>query len=312
MERQESVDMPALTEEQLPALFKAANSASLRGQHSFLIATQLRLGALLFAAALGATVGEIGPPDWFAAAAVAGFIVAVGVELYLLVARPERTWYEGRAAAESVKSLAWRYAVGGQPFPIDVPNVDKTFLSRLREILTDLHQVTLDAGVRDGEQISHAMQQLRGEATDSRRAAYRLGRIDEQRDWYARKSEWNDARARRLRLAAIALEGAGLLAGILTIVGYVRVDLLSFFAAATATVAAWLQTKQHETLGRAYAITSQELALVRSDWNTGRTEEEWAQFIDKAEEAISSEHTLWRASRGVEASWQRRRDNNRD
>jgi hypothetical protein len=102
-----------------------------------------------------------------------------------------------------------------------------------------------------------------------------------------------------LRLAAIVLEGGGLLAGVLTAVGWVKVDLLGFFAAATATLAAWLQTKQHETLGRAYAITSQELAVVHSDWKGDRTEEDWAQFVDKAEEAISREHTLWRASRGV-------------
>ena len=299
MERRSSLRTSGLTDEQLPALYRAADSASLKGQHSFLNAMRLRLGALLFAAGLGALVGNMGPPDWFAAGAVVGFIVAVGVELYLLLARPETAWYEGRAAAESVKSLAWRYAVGGQPFPIGEPNVDGAFLSRLRDILTDLDQTTLDATVRDGEQISRAMQLLRDELTDDRRGAYRAGRVEEQRDWYAKKSVWNEVRARRWRLAAIVLEVAGIIAGIFTIVGWVKLDLLSFFAAATATVAAWLQTKQHETLGRAYAITSQELALVHSDWSAARTEEQWAQFVDKAEEAISREHTLWRASRGV-------------
>jgi hypothetical protein len=56
--------------------------------------------------------------------------------------------------------------------------------------------------------------------------------------------------------------------------------------------------------GEAYSLTSQELAAVRSDWDADRTEEEWAEFVDEAEEAISRKHTLWRASRGVEARWE--------
>jgi hypothetical protein len=92
----------------------------------------------------------------------------------------------------------------------------------------------------------------------------------------------------------------------MTVIGAVRADLLGIVAAAIAVVAAWMQTKQHETLGRAYSVTAQELAAVRTDWEADRNEDEWAAFVDEAEEAISREHTLWRASRGVEARWDRR------
>jgi protein-S-isoprenylcysteine O-methyltransferase Ste14 len=294
-----------LRDEDMPALFGAADATSLAGQRDFLRATKVRLGALLVAGLCGVFVGLIEPPDWAALAGVTAFVVAIVVELYLLFTKPERTWYEGRAAAESVKTLAWRYAVGGRPFAVAEVDADKRFLSRLNEILTDLPDVSLVAGPEGGEQVTPAMRNLRAKPPVERRVAYRVGRIEDQRDWYRRKAKWNDERARRLRIVALVLEGVGILAGIVTVVGVVTADLLGIVAAAIAVVAAWMQTKQHETLARAYSVTTQELAAVRSDWEADRSEVEWAAFVDEAEEAISREHTLWRASRGVEARWER-------
>jgi hypothetical protein len=294
-----------LGEEDMPALYQGANSSSLDGQSNFINATKIRLWALLVAAAAGVMAGEFGPPDGFALVGVVAFLAAMGLEIYLLAQRPERVWYEGRAAAESAKSLAWRYAVGGEPFGIGTPNADELFQQRLREILTDL-DISLDVGPDAGEQITPAMRNLRAERLDQRRFAYRIDRIEDQRDWYQRKAIWNATRAKRLHIAAIALEVVGVTAGILTVTATVRVDLLGIFAAATASVVAWLQTKQHETLAKSYGITAQELAGVRSAWEAELDENAWAEFVDKAEEAISREHKLWRASRGVEARWEKR------
>ena len=44
-------------------------------------------------------------------------------------------------------------------------------------------------------------------------------------------------------------------------------------------------------------MTSQELAAISGQVDWAATEAEWAHFVDQAEEAISREHTLWRASR---------------
>jgi hypothetical protein len=296
----DAATIQALTDEDMPALFGAADATSLAGQEDFLKSTRVRLGALLVAAACGVFVGRADRgADWFAWAGVLAFLTALGAELYLLVSRPERAWYEGRAAAESVKTLAWRYAVGGEPFPSDEEHVDDHFLEQVRGILTDLDDVTLDAGPNAGEQITPAMRTLRSRDLEERRRAYRASRIEDQRDWYQRKGKWNEERASRMRILAIGLEIGGVIAGFLAAVGAVRLDLLGIAAAAVATVATWLQVKQYETLSRAYSVAAQELALALSDWDKYRTEQEWSNFVDDAEEAISREHTLWRASRGV-------------
>jgi hypothetical protein len=291
-----------IRDEDMPALYRAADSTSLGGHRKVILGTKIRVWSVLVAAAAGVFVGRVGPPDWIALLGIAAFVVAIGVELYLLDRKPEQAWYEGRAAAESAKSLAWRYAVGGAPFGSNVQDVDELFLERLKDILTDL-STGLDVSSGVDQQITGAMRNLRGSTLDRRRDAYRVGRIEEQRDWYQTKASWNRERAERWRLLAIVLEGSGVVAGIVTVTGIVRVDLLGILAAGTASVVAWLQTKQHETLSRAYSIAAQELAGVRSDWEAPRDEEAWAAFVDKAEEAISREHKLWRASRGVKVGW---------
>ncbi|GGQ08215.1 hypothetical protein GCM10010279_14660 [Streptomyces mutabilis] len=52
---------------------------------------------------------------------------------------------------------------------------------------------------------------------------------------------------------------------------------------------AWLAVRRHETLGRACTFAATELSVIH---------ERLAKVPD-AEEAISREHTMWRASRGA-------------
>ena len=50
-------------------------------------------------------------------------------------------------------------------------------------------------------------------------------------------------------------------------------------------------------LATAYAVAHHELGLIASRIDEIAAEADWARFVDESEEAISREHTLWRASR---------------
>ena len=52
--------------------------------------------------------------------AIVTFCAAILWRIFLLKERPEKIWYDGHATAESAKPSAWRYAVGGQPFGIEL------------------------------------------------------------------------------------------------------------------------------------------------------------------------------------------------
>ena len=72
----------------------------------------------------------------------------------------------------------------------------------------------------------------------------------------------------------------------------------SYLRSIRVRVMAWIEAKQHRNLATAYGIASQELASIASELPTLNSEDGWADFVAKAEEAISREHTLWRALPG--------------
>jgi hypothetical protein len=291
-----TVDRPA----DFPALFRSADRESLRAQRSYLRSLRVRLGALLVAAFGGAlTLTTAAGFQIGGGLAFLAFACALGAELFLATTSPLATWYEGRAAAESAKTLAWRYMVRGEPFEVDEPDVDKQFLAQTHSLLQDLQSLSLGTGEPDAHQITDRMRQIRALDFEERRQIYLVDRIADQQRWYSEKARWNDRRARSWVLVSIVLEIAGLIGGALKAFGWINFDLLGFLAAAAGCVMAWIEAKQHRNLATASGIASQELASIATELPMVSSEERWAALVGQAEEAISREHTLWRASRGL-------------
>jgi hypothetical protein len=212
--------------------------------------------------------------------------------------RPNRIWYQGRALAESVKTLTWRYAACGAPFPadLDIRTADSLFLRRIDELRRDLPDVRLVP--TRGDEISETMRALRRGLLDERRHAYLVGRIKDQQDWYAAKATFHQRRVTLYRALAVVLEVTGVLGALLKAIGVVDFDLAGIAAAAVAGLAAWSATRQHTTNANAYALATHELGLVRERLKQIVDEEEWAAAVADAEAAISREHSTWRSSHG--------------
>jgi len=296
----------ALNDVDLPPIYHAADTSSLAAQSHFLTAVSSRLWAIVAAGAFGLATWKCGaaPTDWAGVGAAICFFAAVIVEIYLLRDRPERTWYEGRAAAESVKTLSWRYSVGGEPFSLGTHSAietEKLFLKQLISVMDVLRELNISPPSSAGSQISEPMRRLRSASLEERKRAYETNRVAEQQQWYQRKANWNAKRARFWSLMMLVTELFGVAAAVFKAVGSLEGDLLIFAGVIVTAITAWLQTKQHRTLATAYAVTTIELASVRTkiEWQTN--ENDWARFVNDAEEAFSREHTLWKASRGVES-----------
>lgn len=292
------------TDDDLPPLYHAADKSSLNAQRFFLWATRLRLIGLVGAGFFGLFVWKSrqSPVDWAGVLAACCFAAALVVEAYLYQAKPERTWYEGRAAAESVKTLSWRYAVGGEPFNIGIDpesKIAELFLNRLQSLFDVVKDLDLVPPTSSAEQITPQMRNVRALALADRKRIYEEERVENQQNWYQRKAVWNKTQAARWTQAMLGIEIGGVIFAILKVVGTIEGDVLTFTGAVVATITAWFQTKQYRTLATAYTVTALELASVRSKIANQKTETEWAKFVSDAEEAFSREHTLWKASRGV-------------
>jgi SMODS and SLOG-associating 2TM effector domain 3/SMODS and SLOG-associating 2TM effector domain 1 len=291
---------PVVAESRFPALYLAADRNSMDGQRRFLNATRLRLAMLVVAAGFGMFTWRRAGGDLAGIGAAVAFVVALLAELYLLQARPDRLWYDGRAVAESAKTLTWRYLVGGSPFgrhEVSEREAERLLLDRFRQITRDIRGAHLVPVSGDTDQIGPALREVRALSLDQRRELYRSERIDGQQAWYARSARWNERRATQWSLVLTSLEALGLTGGVLKATGALRIDLLGFGSALVAAGVAWVQAKQHQNLANAYAVASQELSAISGQIDWSASERDWAHFVDQAEEAVSREHTLWRASR---------------
>ncbi|GGY94436.1 DUF4231 domain-containing protein [Streptomyces poonensis] len=282
-----------LAEDDLPVVFRSSDAASLTGQRSYIRGTKFRLVLAVTAALCGALDHQVALMGL-----VAVFVLTICVEVWLLTGRPEQSWYDGRALAESTKTLAWRFAVGGAPFPADLSQSEahRRFQRRLGELLREAPVSSL-APV-GSIAVTDAMKTLRARSFADRKQAYLRHRIEDQQQWYTSKAAANVVNARRWRLVLVGVEGLGLAAAVLRLLGLFTFDLAGILAAVLGAGSAWLAVRQHETLGRAYTFAATELSVIHERL-THTDDGSWAEEVADAEDAISREHTMWRASRGV-------------
>ncbi|MFF3005047.1 DUF4231 domain-containing protein [Kitasatospora sp. NPDC057940] len=296
--------------ELLPGFFWAADAASLRGQRRSVLLSAWELLLLVAAAATGSADGE--PWAWPAAAAYLGAIV-----LAVVISRqnPQGLWYEGRAAAESVKTLAWKFAVRAdayQPPPHTLPDAEGLYRVQLGGVLgafRDGRVVTPGAGAELAG-ITAAMRDLREQPLAVRREVYLRERIQVQHDWYRAKSRYCARAGALAGVLGVVLPAFGLVLAVLRALGAFTYDALGTVSAVAASITAWAQLRQYRPLAAAYGLAADELELIRRqlarlDVESADAEELWARLARDAEDAVSREHTTWQARREIRTTTDR-------
>lgn len=288
-----------LEPDHFPALYRAQSARSARAQRHVLDAVKVSLGGALAAGVLGVFGFEYKNVDLAALGASLGFLLSFLASSWLLWRRPERDWYDARASAESIKTLAWQFAVAGGEFAYkdeSEAEARSRFLARLWELLAGLGGVGTPAAA-DASQLSQQMLTLRAAPLEQRQSAYRVGRIKDQQTWYSEKARWNEKQRKVWAIITVLVQAAGFGVGIARAFLGLEVDLLGIAAALVAAATAWSRTKDYAELAEAYAVTAQEIGLLRAEAMPS-DEDEWAGFVERAERAFSREHTLWRARKG--------------
>lgn len=297
-----AVPMPAqreVTDDDMPQLFRAADRASLNAQRGFVNGTRLRLVLVILAAASGLVSWRVGSGevDVFGLSGVVFFVGALLVESSLWKGRPDKSWYDARAVAESAKTLAWKFAVCAEPFPsgLSTQQAQSQLVSKLETVRE--RYTNLDLDPVETKAVSDWMRDQRSESWTARRAVYLEQRVRSQRRWYATKAKYNKKRSKQWRAALVALEFVGATVALVEAVNKDFPSLGPFIAAIVGSFVAWVETKQHDTNARAYSAAVNDLANAESKLEVSPDEDAWALEVNDAEDAISREHTLWLASR---------------
>lgn len=295
----------------MPALYEAWDQASLKGQAAHLTANRSLLILLVVGAAVGAipallegqvAIASLDIARKAAAVVSAGlFAMSLWLTSTLRSERKADTWYDGRALAESAKSMAWKFMMHAEPYgsSLTAAEVDGLFCADLHRLLTDAGQHTLRAAsdAADGDEITQKMREVRARSLQERLDLYQQDRIATQRAWYKKRSAEHEKAATKWFWAVVILNLAALALSLAAIFSTVAAALVAVATTATSAGIAWSQTRRHSDLAHSYSFTSHEMGLLQPKAKAAQTQDDLARFVADCETAISREHTMWRARR---------------
>jgi hypothetical protein len=289
-----------MEENDFPALYNAADTASLEAQCSYFYSLCFYLILLV----LAAFVSFKWPQNVYGAiASVALFLITLGILVWLKVKKPEDIWYNGRAVAESVKTRTWRWIMNAEPYDkvIGEEQAQKELLSDLKAILDQNRSLSgcLEWSPDLGEAISEKMVSIRALPWKERLSIYKKDRIDNQSVWYSKKSQFNKRRAKQWFAASIFFHSIAILM-LLYRIKDPKVSLpIEVVAAAASAVLTWVQAKKHNELNSSYALAAHEIVLIKGEAFMVQDESNLSEFVVNSESAFSREHTQWVARKSV-------------
>ena len=275
-----------------PDLYYICEKASKDKQTAFLVSRGSEFTLLTLAAGLG----EIPTSTLHHAASITAFalfVVALIVRLSNIGDRAEKRWYDARAAAESIKSTSWQFAVKCEPYGLSDSDSKKILAKLLRDILSRVPKLEVDRNLGTNVVASDEMIATRALNTADRIAKYKLERVQDQIDWYKRQAILKRRLARNWKLLLIGLESTAVVLGFVRIFGGFEVNWMGILATGAAGAAAWQQTRNFTFLSESYSVTTLELAFVLDTLSDVIEEEKWSDVAHDAESAFSREHGLW-------------------
>jgi SMODS and SLOG-associating 2TM effector domain 3/SMODS and SLOG-associating 2TM effector domain 1 len=188
-----------------PALFRSADTAANNKQKRYLALLRAEYATLLLASILSSNLFS-DTTSLLLYAII--FLASVTLLLLRTKLKPEQDWYRCRALAESVKTLTWRYTMRASPF-VDEPYVRdplNEFTHSLNQLINDNRSTVekIATSWSADDQITDDMNRIRKLDLKHRKDLYDDQRIQEQRNWYAKKASINRRSARIWVLIGVA------------------------------------------------------------------------------------------------------------
>lgn len=237
---------------------------------------------------------------------IISFLFLIGIIRQLLATKKqfERKWFAFRAVAESIKSLAWQYAMACGDFSKSNLDASKLFIQRI-ERAKEIFQINPDPetiSIESSNDLKKSMVEAREIGWENKRKIYIKERLEDQIKWYTNKAKINKKRSDLYDWIIIILQIVGILISLVLLFIHPIVNgapALAFMVTLIVSIIGWSRSKQHAELVEPYLNAARELNDIRQEIELAGGEAEFQQLIEEAEQAISREHTMWLAKRGL-------------
>jgi hypothetical protein len=297
------VSVPAVavefSEADYPGLFRAADAVSRSGQERHVWMARLELAFLTLAAIVGAVISVV-PTISGQIGAVVVAVLLIGAAVVRSVARstrPENRWFEGRAVAESVKTLAWKYMTHVEPYNGPDAEAEDQLTLSMQEVLGERLVLEPTALAElGGEQITAGMRRLRALGFEDRRTVYIAERVRDQLLWYSRRSGDHKRNADRWFVTGVVFEVLAIAAALSLIFNSRLINLIGVFSTVTAASTTLARLRGDSEVAQRYALAAEELAMIQLRIRSA-SETAFPERVIEAEAAISREHKMWAAKR---------------
>jgi len=287
-----------MNEEDFPALFAAADTASNEAQSHLLLSYKINTGLLIAGAAtaLASTM-----TTWLATVSALLFIASLLVYIHGQYRDFQGRWYQARALAESVKTATWRLMMAAEPFASteQTANLD-AFRSLLGELLQENRGIGehLSGDWSKQDQVTPRMREVLSLSFEKKKQRYLTDRIEEQRSWYARRATENRDDSVRFFALLCAAYGFAIVLLLIRIgapsVPFLPIEVLAVLAS---SIIGWKQLRRFDELASAYGLTAHEVGIIQSRYDGVEDSDGLGAFVSDSENAFSREHTQWAARR---------------
>lgn len=280
-----------------PALFTSSDNYSIKAQDNFKSLNKWTLVALVVAIVFS----SVTQANWAIWTSTALILISAILSTLMLVLKFEKGWYEGRAVAESIKTLCWKFMTGARPFSIDLDETkaQNLLIENFKKVIGHRKDffTLIGSDFAENEQLPIELLNIRKLSKDERIGIYKTQRLEKQKKWYTDKTTENKKWTKISFAIIIVAQVLAIISLILKIKFEFEFSIAPILVTISTAFIAWLQLRRYQELSQSYLITATELSLIKSKISQVETESDFSEFVDDSETAISREHTLWLARR---------------
>lgn len=286
-----------------PGIQQAADKASEKAQKYYILLIRSNLIIGVLAALITIFNFEQEQPKVFIyVVSLVLLILSLGLTAIIKYFKYEDLWYQGRALAESVKTLMWRYMTCSEDFEsVLSQNVAETsFTDSVQLLQTKFPELAsfMDTDLLQQDAITVEMNNIRSLSWEKRLTRYLNFRIEDQIEWYSTKAKYNKNKKTLWLWLVISAQVLAIFSCTSLILWPSSSwNLVGLFTTLAASAIAWLELKQYQSLIQAYTTATMELMLIKSLATSILTESDFIKYVLDSENAISREHTMWLAQR---------------
>ena len=288
----------------LPDSYSTYDESAIIAQRNHFRLIQFELILLVVVAALSLSVNLFQNEDFSTIIfSVIFFIFLIGIIIQAQYGKRQfgRKWFEFRAVAESIKSLAWQYAMECGDF-YEENEANKLFLQIIKQI-KETYQINPDSKLIPGgilKDIQPSMKEMRKKGWHEKRETYIKERVDNQITWYTDKAKINDDYSKKYDNSVLFLQIFIIIACIFLVYTHINgAPALALVVTLIVSIIGWSRSKQYAELVEPYQNAARELNGIKQNIEMAKLKIDFQNFVIEAEQAISREHTMWLAKCGL-------------